>query len=65
MEINLPMLANQPFLTGLAERHLKVLLEHSMPAAFKTDEYIFYEGDPANRFYLLLEGRVSVESPVE
>ncbi len=65
MEINLSMLANQPFLTGMAERQLQVLLQHSMPAAFKADEFIFYEGDPANRFYLILEGRVSLESPIE
>jgi len=43
MEINLPMLAQQPFLAGMAERHLKVLLQHSMPATFKMDEFIFYE----------------------
>jgi CRP-like cAMP-binding protein len=36
-----------------------------MPAQFKADEFIFYEGDPANRFYLILEGRVSLEAPID
>ena len=29
---------------------------------FKPGELIFREGDPANRFYLILEGKVSLES---
>jgi len=65
MEIDLALLAKQPFLKGLPERHLSVLAKNSMPAAFKTDEFIFYEGDPANRFYLILEGRIGLEAPID
>lgn len=31
---------------------------------FTTDEVIFREGDPANRFYLILDGEVTLESPL-
>ena len=63
--ITVGMLAQQPFLNGLSERQLRVLADNSMPAAFQAEEFIFYEGDPANRFYLLLEGRVALESPID
>jgi len=35
-----------------------------MRVRFETGELIFREGDPANRFYLILEGEVAVESPM-
>ena len=36
-----------------------------MQVEFKPDETIFREGDSANRFYLILEGRVALESEVK
>lgn len=51
-----------PFLDGLREEHLEVLARCSMPVEFKTGEVLFREGDPANRFFLIQEGRVVIES---
>lgn len=34
-----------------------------MPTRFKADELIFREGDVANRFYLIVAGKVALESP--
>jgi len=48
---------------GLAPRYLALLAEVAMVKEFGADEVIFREGDPANRFYLILEGEVAVESP--
>jgi len=51
-----------PFLKGMGPEHLKILIDSAMRAEFKAGEIIFREGDPANRFYLIEEGRVELES---
>jgi CRP-like cAMP-binding protein len=63
MEISTTRLAAQPFLAGLPARQLEILAGEAMPAEFKADEKIFSEGGPANRFYLLLSGKVALELP--
>jgi CRP-like cAMP-binding protein len=49
-----------PFLRGLEQRHLEVLDEAAMAVDFKSQEMIFRKGEPANRFYLVLEGSVVI-----
>lgn len=63
MQINSDLLAAQPFLNGLSAKQLELLAENAMPVEFKTGELIFNEGGPANRFYILLSGKVALESP--
>ena len=36
-----------------------------METQFKPGQWIFRQGDPANRFYLILEGKVLIESEVK
>jgi CRP-like cAMP-binding protein len=55
----------QPFLKGMTTPQLELLAKDSLPAEFRADEKILNEGGAANRFYLILEGRVDVESPVQ
>ena len=55
-------IAAHPLMRGIKPEHLKVLTACAMPAQFKEGELIFREGDPANRFYLLEGGKVSLES---
>jgi CRP/FNR family transcriptional regulator, cyclic AMP receptor protein len=62
MEITTTALAAQLPFKGMSERQLEVLVGDAMPAEFKTDEMIFREGGIANRFYLLLSGKVALES---
>ena len=50
---------------GLTAEQLKALTECAMQSHFKTGEAIFREGDPANRFYLIQQGKVVLESPVK
>jgi len=57
-------LAAQPFLKGMDPRLLELLAEDCLPANFKEDENILSDGGPANRFYLILEGQVELESPL-
>jgi CRP-like cAMP-binding protein len=61
----LELVANQPFFKGLKEEHLRLLSESAMVTEFKADEWIFRQGDPANRFYLILEGKVKIESEIK
>ena len=56
------VIAAHPFLRDLRPAHLRLLADSAMRVRFEKDELIFREGDPANRFYLIEEGRVSLES---
>ncbi len=54
-----------PFLQGLGPQHLATLAECAMPTNFKAEQIIFREGEIANRFYLILEGRVALEADAQ
>ena len=56
------VIAEHPFLHGLKPEHLCLLADSAMRVRYETSELIFREGDPANRFYLIEQGRVSLES---
>jgi CRP-like cAMP-binding protein len=55
-------IAVHPFLKGMSAAHRNIMAECAMLASFRRDEVIFREGDRANRFYLILEGEVVLES---
>lgn len=62
MPSTVSILEAQPFLKGLSQAQLELLAEDSVPAEFRTNELILKEGGIANRFYLIVEGQVEVES---
>lgn len=51
-----------PFLRDLDAALLTPLAACAMPTEFKAGELIFREGEMANRFYLIIEGRVQLEA---
>jgi CRP/FNR family transcriptional regulator, cyclic AMP receptor protein len=55
-------MASHSFLADLKLEHLRMLADNTTRIHFAPDEFLFREGDPANRFYLIEHGRVSVES---
>ena len=55
-------LMDHPFLFGLTSAQVAVLEENAMLKTFAAGEVIFREGEPANRFYLIQSGKVSLES---
>ena len=61
----LTLIAQQPFFNGLGGPHLQLLADSAMETQFKVGQWIFRQGDPANRFYLILEGKVLIESEVK
>lgn len=58
------ILADHPFLKGLTPHHCRLLADCAMVTRFQPGEVIFREGDPANRFYLILSGKIAIESYV-
>lgn len=57
-----PLIAAQPFFKGMSAPHLQLLAESALEMNFETGQKIFEAGSPANRFYLILEGKVVLES---
>ena len=57
-------LTNHPFLKGMKPEHLAILARHAREAEFIADQVIFHQNEYASQFYLILEGRVAVESYV-
>jgi CRP-like cAMP-binding protein len=55
-------MAALPFLEGLSPKQLQTLAECGMKSGFTAGEMVFCEGDLANRFYVILRGRVALES---
>jgi CRP-like cAMP-binding protein len=58
-------IAKHPFLAGLTQGQFDVLARNAMRVRFEAGETIFREGDPANRFYLVEKGKVSLETHVK
>src|SRR5437899_7356363 len=54
--------AAHPFLLGMNEQHVRLLADCAMHSHFHSDGIIFRESEPANRFYLILRGKVRLES---
>jgi CRP-like cAMP-binding protein len=64
METMRDVLSTQPFLAGLSPAYLDKLLPWSKKSVFPLGARIFEEGRQAERFWLIREGRVSLESQV-
>jgi CRP/FNR family transcriptional regulator, cyclic AMP receptor protein len=55
-------LLDHPFLQGMSAHHIRILGDCARQVHFESGELIFREGDPADRFYLIQKGKVSLES---
>ena len=58
-------LKDHPFLKGLKPEHLAILGRHARMAEFSAGKMVFHQDEHAHQFYLILDGRVAVESYVE
>jgi len=56
-----PILAAHPFCQGLDPKHLKELAACASRVNLKAGEFLGRAGEEAGRFYLILQGRVTVE----
>ena len=56
------LIAQQPFFDGFTGRQIYLLTDSAMEMQFNAGQSIFQAGSPANRFHLILEGKVVLES---
>ena len=54
--------AAHPFLMGLSEHQVRLMADCAIRTHFDANQVIFREGETANRFYLVEEGKVALES---
>ncbi|HEX6508809.1 MAG TPA: cyclic nucleotide-binding domain-containing protein [Chloroflexota bacterium] len=55
------VLAQHPFLQGLADRYLDIMVGCASQVRWNPGEFVFRMGEPANTFYLIRHGRVALE----
>ena len=55
------ILSAHPFFEELDRRYLPLLVGCASNVRFHAGEFIFHEGEEADRFYLIREGKVSLE----
>lgn len=55
------LLSEHPFFQGLEPRYLQLIAGCASNAHFDTGQFIFHEGEDANRFYLIRHGKVSLD----
>jgi len=55
------IIAAHPFFTDLDPAFTNLMVGCASNVKFKRGDYIFREGDPADTFYLIREGKVAVE----
>lgn len=56
-----PLLASHPFFKDMDPGALEIVVGCCSNAVFRPGSYIFRQGEPANHFYLIREGMVSME----
>jgi len=61
METLQRVLAEHPFAQSLEERHLALLTGCAANVRFEAGQIIFREGEAANQFYLVREGKLAIE----
>jgi CRP/FNR family cyclic AMP-dependent transcriptional regulator len=55
------ILSEHPFFKGLEEPYLQLLVGCASNVRFNAGEVVFREGEQANKFYLIRQGKVAVE----
>lgn len=55
------LLADHPFFRGLLPDDLALIAGCGSNVRFDVGAYLFHEGDPSDRFYLIRHGRVAIE----
>jgi CRP-like cAMP-binding protein len=59
------LIAEQRFFDGFSESHLTLFADAAREMHFEAGESIMEEGSPANRFYLIREGKVVLGAELE
>lgn len=60
MDTRAKVLGQSLIFSSLDENELSELSKHAIERSFETEEFIFWEGDSPERFYIVAEGRIKV-----
>ena len=61
METLKPILEKHPFIHGLETPYINLIVGCASNVRFGADQFIFREGEEANQFYILRDGKVALE----
>jgi CRP-like cAMP-binding protein len=61
METLEPVLAEHPFLKGLAPHYIQLIVGCASNVRFEAGQFLFHEGEEANKFYIIRHGKVAVD----
>lgn len=53
---------DHPFLLGLKPEHTELLVSCAREVTLKANQFIFHEGEPAERCFLIQSGRIAIEA---
>ena len=56
------LIVSHPFFEGMKLKHLEDIAGCATEATFESDQILFREGEPANKFYLIQSGRIALEA---
>jgi CRP/FNR family cyclic AMP-dependent transcriptional regulator len=56
-----PLLSEHPFLTGLDPKHLQLITGCASNVRFDAGQIIFREGEEADQFYIIRNGKVALQ----
>jgi CRP-like cAMP-binding protein len=59
-----PVISQQPFFAGVDAKLIQLIVGCAKNGRFEAGQILFREGDPADQFYLIREGRVAVEAMI-
>ena len=61
METLRKILSEHPFFKGLKKEHLDLITGCAANEVYRAGEYLFHEGEEANKFYFIRHGKVALE----
>jgi CRP/FNR family cyclic AMP-dependent transcriptional regulator len=56
-----PVIAQHPFLQGLEPQYMKLIVGCASNVRFKAGQFLFREGQEANQFYMIRQGKVALQ----
>lgn len=51
-----------PFFRGMNAEHISMMLEGASEREFMAGDFLFRAGEPANKFFFILDGTIAIES---
>ena len=58
------IISKHPVFRGLKKSYIQLIANSASESNFKTGEHIFHEGEKADKFYIILQGKVSIEAQI-